>query len=119
MIDHRCECGLVTYTLSVDPAATVSLDVRIKCRCGRRATVRSQDMLDERGVPPEEWPTEPPTEPGFYWLLLTGDGESREPTVVDLVRDPSSGALFATAIGSELSIGYEGIGRWRPGAIRP
>lgn len=41
------------------------------------------------------WTTEPPTEPGWYWMLLDPEyaGRAFEPRVVQVQVDPRSGTL--------------------------
>lgn len=69
---------------------------------------------------PSHWPTDPPTEPGWYWFAAFGDGGLYAPEVVQWRGDGTFGRA-----GSEeyWAVGYGGMpevaGRWRSGAITP
>jgi hypothetical protein len=75
----------------------------------------------------QDWPTTPPTEPGWYWCQAP---EWQRPRVVHVVvgRHPlGKGKLYAEAPGFQRSLSLKparGIGvlsgaRWRPGRIEP
>lgn len=87
---------------------------KIMCACceGIREELESlEDQLAiernaelERNRPPEPaWTSEPPTEPGYFWLKM---GHIPSPEIVEVWRDHESGALFFDRMGQSLDRGF-------------